>query len=204
MRYTGSKCRLCRREGVQLFLKGDRCKTQKCSALRKNYPPGMHGKIFGKRSEYGKQLREKQKTKRIYGITEKMMQKYYNKAQKRSGNASDNLLRLLALRFDNVVYLSGFAKSRSMARQLISHGFFTINGKRSDTASIQLRQGDKISFKSGKSENPVEELKKQNLKFPRWLKVDLKNIHCEVLEEPENKDFEKNIDTQLIIGFYSR
>ncbi len=205
MRYTGPKCRLCRKEGVQLFLKGERCRSQKCSALKKNYPPGDHGKMFKKKSEYGKQLREKKKTESIYGITGKVMKSYFEKAQKMSGDTSQNLLTLLYVRLDNIIYLSGLVESRNTARQLISHGFFKINNKRVKTPSINIKKGDIISLKDEQpNESIFGDLKKQKIKSPNWLRVDYKNIKCEILDIPKGKDLSTNIDTQLIIGFYSR
>jgi len=205
MRYTGPKCKLCRREGVQLFLKGDRCKTQKCSALKKNYPPGMHGKLFGKKSEYGKQLREKQKLKRIYGITEKVIETYYSYANKMSGNTGENLLRLLTLRFDNIVSLAGLTKSRNAARQTITHGYFSINKKKTRTPSIMVKKGDILNITKGKDNDMLfGHIGKQKNRLPRWLKYDNQAGSLEIIDIPEEKELDKNIDMQLIIGFYSR
>ena len=205
MRYTGAKCRLCRREGLKLFLKGDRCQTQKCSVLRKNYAPGLHGKLLGKKSEYARQLREKQKAKRIFSITERQLKNYFLKANRMKGDKGQNLLRLRNLRLDNIIHVCGFAASRSLARQLVSHNYFEINKKRANIPSMQLKKGDKISLK-GKKENPhlFEHLKKGKIQVPRWLKIDPKVVSCEVVENPEGPDLEISVDPLLIVEFYSR
>lgn len=207
MKYNGPKCRLCRREGLKLFLKGARCHTQKCAVVRKNYAPGIHGKVFSKLSEFGKQLREKQKAKRIYGLTERHLKNYYNKVTRIKGDKSQNLLKVLSLRLDNVVYLAGFAPSRSFARQLISHGFFTFNSKRANVASISVKIGDKVELKDKKKAAKVlQEMKNPttNYRPPAWLKVDPKNTSCEVVDLPQEADLEVIINPALIIEAYSR
>ena len=146
-RYTGPSCRLCRREGMKLYLKGERCYTEKCAIDRRAYAPGQHGKSRKKVSEYGLQLREKQKAKRIYGVLERQFRRYFETADKQKGVTGENLLRILETRLDNVVYRIGFASSRAEARQLINHGHFTVNGKKVDIASYEVRVGETIAVK---------------------------------------------------------
>lgn len=203
MLYNGPKCRLCRREGKKLFLKGDRCSTQKCAFARKPDVPGKYGKnAIGKKTEYHGQLRAKQAGKRTFNLTEKQFKKYYEEANRREGNTSENFIQLLETRLDNAIYRAGFAKSRNQARQLISHGFFTVNGKRAKTASIQVKDGDKIEVK--KSDSPVfAGIAKQKDSSPKWLKVDLAKLTAEVVGTPEFDECEQ-IDTQTIVEFYSR
>lgn len=203
MLYNGPKCRLCRREGKKLFLKGERCNTQKCAFTRKPDVPGKYGKnAIGKKTEYHGQLRAKQAGKRAFNLTEKQFRKYYEEANRREGNTGENFIALLETRLDNAVYRAGFASSRNQARQLVSHGFFTLNGKRANTASIQVKEGDVIAVK--KTDSPIfSGIAKQKDASPKWLKVDLAKLTAEVVGKPEFDECEQ-IDTQTIVEFYSR
>jgi len=203
MLYNGPKCRLCRREGKKLFLKGDRCNTQKCAFVRKPDVPGKYGKnSIGKKTEYHAQLRAKQASKRTFNLTEKQFRKYYEEANRKEGNTGENFIELLETRLDNTVYRAGFAVSRNQARQLISHEFFKINGKRASTASIQVKVGDKIEIK--KIDSPLfAGMAKQKDVSPKWLKVDLAKLVAEVMSKPEFAECEQ-IDTQTVVEFYSR
>lgn len=206
MRYTGPKCRLCRREGEKLFLKGERCETQKCAFLKRSYAPGMHGQGFNKKTEYAKQLREKQKAKRIFGLSEKQFSGYNDKANAQKKTTTGNaLLTHLELRVDNVLYRAGLATSRQQARQFVSHGLVLLNGKKIKTPSIQVKVGDTFAVKPAFQKNEVfETLKKSKLKVPTWLKVNMAQLSGEVLVVPEEKDFDKSINIQPVIEFYSR
>lgn len=200
MKHTGPKCKLCRREGVSL------CGRPKCAVLRKNYPPGQHGKVIGKQSEFGKQLREKQKAKRMYGITDKVMRNYLKKAQKMKGNTGYNLVKLLNMRLDNILYLGGISPTRKAARQLINHGFFYLNKKAINIPSVQLSIGDKIELKKSDKKNTVfSYLSKAKDLSPRWLKTNYTEISCEIMDIPNEKELEANIfNPQLIVELYSR
>jgi small subunit ribosomal protein S4 len=207
MRYTGPVCRLCRREGEKLFLKGDKCTSQKCPLLKKNYAPGLHGprSSFGKRSEYGRQLREKQKAKRIYQTTERQFKKYYQMAAKRDGITGETLLQLLELRLDNIVYKAGFAVSRRQARQFVGHGLIKVNGRKCTVSSRLMKVGDKVAVNSKTKEVKVfEGLDKQKDTSPKWLKTDLKQGETEVTFLPEKEDVEQSINSQPIVEFYSK
>ncbi|MBU4124645.1 MAG: 30S ribosomal protein S4 [Nanoarchaeota archaeon] len=207
MRYTGPVCRLCRREGEKLFLKGDKCTSQKCPLLKKNYAPGMHGtkSSFGKRSEFGRQLREKQKAKRIYQTTEKRFEKYYQLATKSAGITGDIILQLLELRLDNVVYRAGFACSRRQARQVVGHGLIKVNGRKCTISSRSVKIDDIISINpKTKGVKIFEGLDKQKDTSPKWLKTDLKKGETLVAFLPERDDTEKSINAQLIVEFYSK
>ncbi|MCF7836488.1 30S ribosomal protein S4 [Candidatus Gracilibacteria bacterium] len=203
MLYNGPKCRLCRREGKKLFLKGDRCNTQKCAFLRKPEVPGKYGKnTMGKKTEYHGQLRAKQAGKRTFNLTEKQFKKYYTEANRRDGNTGENFILQLESRLDNAVYRAGFTASRNQARQMVSHGFFTVNDKRASTASIQLKVGDVIKVKKNDSQF-FAGIVKQKDNSPKWLKVDLAKLTAEVVAIPEIMECEQ-IDTQTIVEFYSR
>ncbi|MEM5817128.1 MAG: 30S ribosomal protein S4, partial [Desulfitobacterium hafniense] len=174
-RYTGPVCRLCRREGMKLFLKGDRCYTGKCAIDRRAYAPGQHGQSRGKKpTEYGIQLREKQKVRRIYGVQEKQFRSYYDKANRQKGIVGENLLRLLERRLDNVVFQLGFATSRPEARQLVRHGHFTINGRRVDIPSFLVRVGDVVGVKEASKSSPrlKEILSSLDRTPPKWMSLD--------------------------------
>lgn len=207
-RYTDSVCRQCRREGEKLFLKGDRCYSEKCAIERKPYVPGMHGQ--GRRqkaSEYGLQLREKQKTKRIYGLMEKQFRNYFKKADRQKGVTGENLLRLLERRLDNVVYRLGFAASRKEARQLVNHGHFTLNGKKANIPSILVRVGDVIQVRESSKNSPkFQEIKEQAAYRtpPEWLTVDVENMAGTVLSYPSREQIDTPVSEQLIVELYSR
>ncbi len=207
MRYTGPVCRLCRREGEKLFLKGAKCTSQKCPLLKKNYAPGATGakSSFKKQSEYGKQLREKQKAKRIYQTTERQFKKYYQMAASKEGITGETLLRLLEQRLDNVVYRAGFAESRRQARQLVGHGLIKVNGRKCTISSRLVKVGDKVKTNpKTKGVKVFENLDKQKDQSPKWLKTDLKAGETEVTFLPEKDDTERSIQSQLIVEFYSK
>ena len=205
MRYTGPKARLCRREGVNLF---GSPKYQKILGKRSGIP-GIHGvKRLGKLTEYAKQLREKQKARRIYGISEKQFSKYYEMAASRKGVTGDNLLQILETRVDNLVYRAGFALTRAQARQFVSHGLFTLNGRRIDVPSILVREGDVIEVRASRKGSPIfakniEEIG-DNQQVPSWIKADPKKLKAEVTELPGALHFERLIEPQMIVEFYSR
>lgn len=207
-RYTESVCRQCRREGEKLYLKGDRCYSDKCAIERRPYAPGVHGQ--GRRqklSEYGIQLREKQKTKRIYGVQEKQFRNYFAKADRQKGITGENLLVLLERRLDNVVYRLGFASSRKEARQLVNHGHFTLNGKKASIPSILVKVGDVIQVREGSKESPkFQELKEQAAykTVPEWLSVDVDNMSGTVLAYPTREQIDTPVKEQLIVELYSR
>ncbi|RKX63856.1 MAG: 30S ribosomal protein S4 [Thermodesulfobacteriota bacterium] len=208
-RYTGPKCRLCRREGMKLFLKGERCYTDKCPFERRSYPPGQHGpqQLRTKLSDYGIRLREKQKVKRIYGISEKQMRRYYEIATKMPGQAGHNLLQLLERRLDNVVYRLGFAVSRAQARQYVNHGFFKVNGRNVDIPSYLVKPGDVIELKEKYRNNPqiIESLETVVRKgIPSWLELDAENFKGIVKNLPTREDITMPIQESYIIEFYSR
>ena len=207
-RYTDAVCRQCRREGEKLFLKGDRCYSEKCAVEKKNYPPGAHGQ--GRRpkvSEYGLQLREKQKTKRTYGVLEKQFRNYFGKADRQQGITGENLLILLERRLDNAVYRLGFASSRKEARQLVNHGHFTINGKKAAIPSMLVRVEDVIQVKdNSKDMAKFQEIKEQAAYKtpPEWLSVDVENLTGRVLAYPVREQIDTPVNEQLIVELYSR
>ncbi len=206
--YNGPVCRFCRREGLKLFLKAERCYTDKCSYERNQYPPGDHGQNRRLRiSEYGQQLREKQKVKRIYGLLEKQFRSYYTEAARRKGNTGELLLALLENRFDNTVYRLGFAGSRSEARQLVCHGHFTINGKKVDIPSYQMRTGEVIAVreKSRKMERVIEALERAiNRPQMSWLELNQAAFEGTVLAWPVRSELTLPISENLIVELYSR
>ena len=206
-RYRGSVCRLCRREGIKLYLKGSRCETAKCAIEKRAYPPGQHGQGRTKFSEYGVQLREKQKVKRIYGVLEKPFRNYFFKADKKKGVTGENLLQNLELRFDNVVYRIGLAPSRNAARQLIRHKHFNVNGKKMNVPSYILKQGDIITPNPNKSKKKpvneaIESIKEKTL--PEWLSFDADSKQGIVQSMPTREDVKLPIEEQLIVELYSR
>lgn len=206
-RYTGPVCRLCRREGTKLFLKGDRCYTGKCAIDRRAYAPGQHGQGRKKVSEYGIQLREKQKAKRIYGILETQFRNYFAKAERMKGIAGENLLRLLELRLDNVVYRLGFAGSRAEARQLVRHSHFTLNGKKVNIPSIQVKAGDVITVAEGSKSSPkIKELAENAVgkAKPNWLEFDANALAAKVTSVPAREDIDVTLQEHLIVELYSR
>ena len=201
-------CRKCRREGQKLFLKGDKCSSPKCPFARRSYAPGVHGQFSGARlSEFGKQLREKQKAARIYGLREKGFRNYYKKAAKSQKDTGEVLVQLLEARLDNAIFRSGIVPSRSLARQLVSHGHVKVNARKVDIPSFQVKEKDKIEFKDKfKKSNIIKERNKVLQKFiiPKWLKLDKKNISIEILRAPKNDEIEVVFDPARIIEFYSR
>ena len=207
-RYTGAVCRLCRREGQKLFLKGDRCYTDKCSIERRGYAPGMHGNARNKKlSEYGMQLREKQKAKRYYGVLESQFRKYYEMAANKKGVTGDNLLSILETRLDNVVYRLGFAMSRPEARQLVRHGHFTINGHRVDIPSYLVKPGEVITLKEGS--RSLEKFKAAleangSRPGPKWIDFDKNNLVATVTALPVREDVDLPIEEHLIVELYSK
>ena len=206
-RYTGSVCRQCRREGTKLFLKGDRCFSEKCAITKRHTPPGMHGQSRRKQSEYGIQLREKQKVRRAYGILESQFRKYYDEASNMRGVTGDNMLSLLERRLDNVAYRLGFGDSRPMARQLVTHGHVLVNGKKVDIASYQIRVGDVITIREKSADTEFfKELKEQGSKrtVPEWLTFDAEKLTGKVLRFPERQDIDLTIEEHLIVEYYSR
>ena len=207
MRYIGPVCRLCRKEGEKLFLKGDRCTSQKCAILRKNYAPGMHAgkKAFGKQSEFSRQLREKQKAKRIFQVSESQIAKYYTMATKKHGVTGTIFLQYIERRLDNVVYRCGFAKSRRQARIFVSHGLIKVNGKKCTIPSRIVKVEDKISVnRKTKGVKVFEGLEKQKDYSPKWLKTDLAKGEAMVAFMPDKDDMEKSINSQSIVEFYSK
>lgn len=207
-RYTGPVCKLCRREGMKLFLKGERCLTPKCSVERRGYAPGMHGQRRARKiSEYGLQLREKQKVRRIYGVLERQFRKTYSEAERIAGATGDNLIQLLERRLDNVVYRLGFADSRAQARQLVRHGHFTVNGRRTDIPSFQTKPGDVISVREGSRKREYFQTIAQQLTrrtVAPWLSLDVRTLTARVIALPEPGQVEAKINPQLIVEYYSR
>ncbi|MBD7912737.1 MULTISPECIES: 30S ribosomal protein S4 [Clostridium] len=204
-KYTGATCRLCRREGMKLFLKGDRCYTDKCAFARRSYAPGQHGANKKKVSNYGVQLREKQKAKRIYGVLESQFRNYYEKAEHIKGITGENLLKLLELRLDNVAFRLGFGASRSEARQLVTHGHFLVNGKKVDIASYKVSVNDVISVceKSRASER-FKTFAENPKTLPKWLEANLENYEGKVVAEPAREDIDVPVNETLIVELYSK
>lgn len=205
-KYTGSDCRLCRREGVKLFLKGERCISGKCAMEKRPTPPGQHGDARKKASSYAVQLREKQKCKRIYGLCEKQFKGYYEKAETMRGVTGENMLVLLERRLDNVVFRMGLASSRAQARQLVNHGLISVNGKCVNIPSYLIKKGDVVAVKENKLDKkcfvPVKEGKA--LGIPRWLEFDNATLTGKVIELPERADVEQKIEEHLIVELYSK
>jgi small subunit ribosomal protein S4 len=206
-RYLGSVCRLCRRENQKLFLKGDRCNTDKCAFERRGYPPGQHGQGRIKFSEYGLQLREKQKIKRIYGLVEKQFRNLFDKAERAKGITGANLLTMLERRLDNVAYRSGFANSRAEARQLIRHGHFSINGKRVNIPSYLMNKGDLLEVRE-KSRHvarilgAVEGVKRREI--PQWLELDGTALKARVRDIPSRDDITAPMEERMVVELYSK
>lgn len=205
-RYTGPRCRQCRREGMKLYLKGEKCVT-KCTFEKRSSPPGMHQQRRRKVSDFALQLREKQKARRIYGVMERQMRGTFDKADELTGATGDQLLQLLEARLDNVVYRSGFAKSRAQARQLVTHALITVNGRRSKTPSRTLKGGDVVAVHESKRSSPyftqVLAWAKTQPR-PGWLEVDPDAFTARVLASPDRGQIETQVDTQLIVEHYSR
>jgi small subunit ribosomal protein S4 len=204
-RYSGPVCKLCRREGMKLFLKGERCLTEKCAIERRSYPPGEHGRGRIKQSEYLLQLREKQKARRYYGLLEKQFRLYYERASRRSGVTGENLLRMLELRLDNVVYRLGFAASRAQARQLVRHGHFYVNGRRVNIPSYQVRPDDIISIRPGSpAEQAVRDATDLTASVSPWLQADHENLTGKILKLPERAEIDAPVQESLIVELYSK
>jgi small subunit ribosomal protein S4 len=204
-RYRGPVCKLCRREGMKLFLKGERCLTEKCAIERRSYPPGEHGRGRIKQSEYLLQLREKQKARRYYGLLEKQFRLYYDRASRRAGVTGENLLRMLELRLDNVVYRLGFAASRAQARQLVRHGHFHVNGRRVNVPSYQTRPDDVISMRPGSSaEQAVRDATDLTASVAPWLQADHENLTGKILKLPERAEIDAPVQESLIVELYSK
>lgn len=207
---SGSKCKLCRRAGEKLFLKGQRCATPKCAVVRKPYAPGVHGKTSGRRksSEFGKQLSEKQKVKRVFGISERQLRHHFSQAQKSKGVLGDNLITRLEMRFDNIVFRLGMGDSRALARQLVSHSMFTVNGKILNIPSAELKVGDVIRVKEQKMGNKhfkeIQAILKKNSSVAAWLSVDPEKMEAKILANPNVGDLGTNLDPKMVIEFYSR
>jgi len=209
-RYKGPVCKLCRREGEKLFLKGERCFTPKCAVEKRAYPPGEHGRYSGRRSresDYSRQLRGKQKAKRIYGVLERQFRRYFREAQRRPGLTGLNLLKILESRLDNVVYRLGFADSRSQARQLVNHGHFRVNDRRNDVASTIIKPGDVVAVKENSKQTTFFKLLRQADEVrtpPTWVESNLSNLSGRVIRLPERAEIDGNLNEQLIVEFYSR
>jgi small subunit ribosomal protein S4 len=205
---TLPKCKQCRRAGEKLFLKGERCNTAKCAIVKRNFPPGQHGPKKGKQrlSDYGLQLKEKQKAKRQYHILEKQFRLTFERAKRHEGNTSENFLKLLELRLDNVVYRAGFAASRAQARQMVNHGLFTVNDKKADIPSFSVKTGDLIKIKASKKNsklfsNLAERSKSKEV--PGWIHLD-KGLSAKILHQPGIEAINPNFNTQIIVEYYSR
>lgn len=207
-RYVGPVCRLCRREGMKLFLKGERCYGERCAVERRNVPPGHHGK--GRKAKlqgYGLQLREKQRVKRMYGVLEGQFRRYFKEADRRKGITGETLLQLLERRLDNVVYRLGFATSRPQARQLVRHGHFLVNGRRADIPSYSLRAGDQVSVKTTSARNAaiayaMEEVKGRGI--PEWLELDVEGLAGRLASIPTREQLNLPVQEQLIVELYSK
>jgi len=211
-RYTGPVCKLCRREGEKLFLKGARCLSPKCAVERRAYPPGQHGKDAqfrrGRGSDYALQLREKQKARRVYGILERQFRRYFSEALRRPGLTGSNLLTILETRLDNVVYRLGWADSRNHARQIVQHGHIAVNGRRTTIPSYLVRPGDVITVREGsRKRDYFKELRaymEDRPQAPEWLGIDLNAMTGTVMREPERRDVDLPLNEQLIVEYYSR
>ena len=206
-RNTGADCRQCRREKCKLFLKGDRCYSDKCALVRRAKVPGVHADSRKKATEYGLQLREKQKTKRIYGLQEKQFHKYYEEGERMKGVTGANMLILLEERLDNVVYRQGLGVSRSQARQFVNHGLITVNGKRVTIPSYQVKVGDVISVKENKQEQPLFVALKKKKKagnLPKWLDFEPATLTGKVLAKPTREDIDMSIQEHMIVELYSK
>ena len=205
-KYTGADCRLCRREGCKLFLKGERCLTKKCALERRANVPGVHGQARKKQTEYSLQLREKQKVKRAYGLQEKQFRKYYDRAENmRTGIVGENMLSLLERRLDNVVYRMGIGASRAESRQIVSHGHITVNGKSVNIPSYEVKVDDVIAIKESKKEKAMfKELKDVKVVMPKWLEFNAEKLTGKINALPGRDDIDLNIQEHLIIELYSK
>lgn len=203
-RYTDASCRLCRREGDKLFLKGQRCYSSKCAIARRSFAPGQHGQGRKKVSEYGVQLREKQKTKRFYGLLEKQFHSTFERAERLKGKSGDNLLKLLELRMDNVVYRMGFAASRAEARQLVTHGHFTVNGKKMDIPSVTVKVGDVIAVRESSRKSPKFVNLTNVRPVPAWLTFNNESLTGTLVQIPTREDVDLQVKETLIVELYSK
>ena len=204
-RYTGPSCRLCRREGQKLFLKGERCYSGKCALEKRSYAPGQHGQGRKKSSEYGNQLREKQKCKRFYGLQETQFRNLFEKAAAKKGITGDNLLIMLETRLDNVVFRMGLASSRKEARQLVTHGHFTVNGKKADIPSMTLKAGDVVAVKEKSTSSPkFKEIKEMTISTPAWVTIDTQKLEGKVLAMPTRDQIDTPVAEHLIVELYSK
>jgi small subunit ribosomal protein S4 len=206
-RYTESVCRICRREGAKLFLKGTRCYTKKCAFERRPSPPGQHGVRRRKVGEYGLQLREKQKVRKTYGVLERQFRNYFRAASKHTGVTGEYLLRTLELRLDNVVYRAGFAPSRAAARQLVAHRHFTVNGVPTDIPSFQLKAGDKIEVREARRAREPFKVAKETLRNhqgPEWLTIDPATLSATIVTPPSRDQMPLDLNEQLVVEYYSR
>jgi small subunit ribosomal protein S4 len=204
-RDTGPQCKQCRREGLKLFLKGERCLTDKCSVERRPYPPGQHGRGRVRQSEYRHQLREKQKARRYYQLLEKQFRSYYDKASRQPGVTGENLLRLLERRLDNVLVRLGFASSRRQSRQLIGHGHLSVNGRRVNKPAYQLRPGDVISVRdTSRARDVINAATELTATVPAWLQADYDSLTAKVLRLPEREEISTPVQEQLIVELYSK
>ncbi|HHT37604.1 MAG: 30S ribosomal protein S4 [Candidatus Wallacebacter cryptica] len=207
MRYTGPVCRLCRREGVKLYLKGDKCYTDKCPVQRRAYPPGQHGQSRKKLSEYGLQLRMKQRLRRIYGVSERQLENYYDDAARKRGITGEILLQTLEMRLDNVLYRFGVGASRPQARQLVMHGHVTVNGKKVDIPSYQVKVGDVIAVKESSRNLDVVKANAEAASgraLPDWLEFDLEKLEGSIKAVPAREQIDIPVEEHLIVEFYSR
>ena len=206
-RYTESVCRICRREGAKLYLKGTRCYTKKCAFERRPSPPGQHGVRRRKVGEYGLQLREKQKVRKTYGILERQFRNYFISAESRPGVTGENLLRSLELRLDNVAFRAGFAPSRAAARQLVAHGHFAVNARPTDIPSFQLKPGDKIEVRESRRAREPFKVAKETLKShqpPEWLSLDQASLSATISTPPSRDQMPLDLNEQLVVEYYSR
>jgi len=206
-RYRGPVCRLCRREGMKLFLKGERCFKPSCAIEKRNYAPGQHGNRRSKIQAYGVQLREKQKTKRIYGVLERQFRRHFAEADRKRGITGENLLQILERRLDNIVYRMGFGASRAQARQIVSHGHIMVDGRRVDVPSFEVRQGAAVSIKEGSRKNPLIVAALDQAKgrgVPRWLSLEADQFRGTVTALPSREDITLPIQEQLIVELYSK
>ena len=206
-RYTGAVCRICRREGKKLFLKGERCYTGKCAVTRRASVPGQHGKSRKKVSDYGVQLRSKQTCRRYYGVLESQMEKYFDMAERSAGMTGENLLRILESRLDNVVYRMGFASSRAEARQLVRHNHFTLNGHKGNIPSILLKAGDVVAVADkSKTSDKIKSVIEANSSrpVPKWLDVNAEKMEARIVELPNREDIDLDVEEHYIVEFYSR
>jgi small subunit ribosomal protein S4 len=204
-RYTGAVCRQCRREGQKLFLKGERCYSDKCALARRNFAPGQHGQARKKSSEYGIQMRAKQKAKRFYGVLESQFAKYFEMAEKRTGMAGENLLKILESRLDNVVYRAGFGMSRRQARQLVLHRHFTVNGERVNIPSYLVKPGDVIAVHGSACDKIKENVELNSARpVPMWMSFDANDMKVTFNRLPERSEIDLDVEEQLIVELYSK